>query len=373
MPELRSSDKLAQAHLALGEAVIDPSTWPSVMERVCEAVGAAGAALVPGFVRTPDIPRTKSVDELYSRYFREGLQTQDSRVGRAVPLIIQGTRVTIDADLFSYDELKTDQYINEFYYPVGLYSAARIATNVGSAIWAVTLHRTAKEGLFHAEDKRILETLSDRLTEVATLSTAVGRVALTSAVNALGLVHQPAIAIDRFGFVLDANDEAHRIFDSDLDITKRRLATTDREAAVALQALMDRFLVTREDAPLVTQPIIVRRKGKSAIVIRALPVPPAARNPFLGARALLTFTVTGERPHLDQGLLQQVFSLTPAEARLAVLIADGLSPEAAAAQLGVKRETVRNQLKAIFAKTDTNRQAQLVAVLSTLHIARGNW
>jgi DNA-binding CsgD family transcriptional regulator len=69
---------------------------------------------------------------------------------------------------------------------------------------------------------------------------------------------------------------------------------------------------------------------------------------------------------LDQGLLMRIFSLTPAEARLAALMVEGKSLEAAAEKLAVKRETARNQLKAIFAKTETNRQGQLVALLSSL-------
>jgi len=365
-------DKLTQSWLAVGKAVIDPSVWPDVMERICEAVGAAGAALLLTDVRTPDIPRTKSADEIFDLYFRDGWHLRDSRAERGVPLLLQGVRVFTDEDLFTHDQFKADSYLNEFYFPHGYRSAAGVAFTAGPALWALCLHRTTEEEPFDAEDARILATLPDRLTEVATLSTAVGRVALASVTNALALVHLPAVAIDRFGLVLDANDGAHQIFDDALNIRKRRLTATDCEVSAGLQTLMDRLLVTREDAPLMVQPIVMRRKGKNDIVIRALPIPSAARNPFLGARALLTFTVVGDRPHLDQGLLKRVFSLTPAEARLAILVMEGLSPEAAAEQIGIKRETARNQLKSIFAKTDTNRQAQLVALLSTLNTARSN-
>lgn len=61
--------------------------------------------------------------------------------------------------------------------------------------------------------------------------------------------------------------------------------------------------------------------------------------------------------------LERLFSLSPAEARLACLLADGLSTEDAALQLGVSRHTVRSQLQAVYAKTGANRQGDLVRLL----------
>jgi DNA-binding CsgD family transcriptional regulator len=61
-----------------------------------------------------------------------------------------------------------------------------------------------------------------------------------------------------------------------------------------------------------------------------------------------------------------VFGLTPAEARLASIMAEGANPEEAAEELHISRDTARNQLRAIFAKTTTHRQSELVALLSRL-------
>ena len=61
--------------------------------------------------------------------------------------------------------------------------------------------------------------------------------------------------------------------------------------------------------------------------------------------------------------LERLFQLTPAEARLACLLADGLSTEEAAFELGVSRNTIRSQLQAVYAKTGTNRQGDLVRML----------
>lgn len=65
-------------------------------------------------------------------------------------------------------------------------------------------------------------------------------------------------------------------------------------------------------------------------------------------------------------VLARTFGLSPAEARLATLIAAGRSPEQAAQNLGLALDTVRNQLKVVFAKTQTHRQGELVALLSRL-------
>jgi DNA-binding CsgD family transcriptional regulator len=58
-----------------------------------------------------------------------------------------------------------------------------------------------------------------------------------------------------------------------------------------------------------------------------------------------------------------MFRLTPSEAKLACFIARGAPPAIAARELKISRETARNQLKSVFAKTCTHRQSELVALL----------
>lgn len=60
---------------------------------------------------------------------------------------------------------------------------------------------------------------------------------------------------------------------------------------------------------------------------------------------------------------QQRFGLTDAELQVARLIARGRSAGAAAQELGVAVSTVRTHLSALFGKTGTQRQAELVALL----------
>jgi DNA-binding CsgD family transcriptional regulator len=61
--------------------------------------------------------------------------------------------------------------------------------------------------------------------------------------------------------------------------------------------------------------------------------------------------------------LKSRFGLTPAEARLVLRLIAGDSLQAIAKALGIQYETARGQLKSVFHKTGTRRQAELVVVV----------
>src|SRR5262245_2796466 len=65
-----------------------------------------------------------------------------------------------------------------------------------------------------------------------------------------------------------------------------------------------------------------------------------------------------ELPQAD--FLENRFDLTPAQARLVVLLFAGASLRSCAKVLGIKYETARSYLKSVFQKTGTHRQAELV-------------
>lgn len=64
--------------------------------------------------------------------------------------------------------------------------------------------------------------------------------------------------------------------------------------------------------------------------------------------------------------LSSVFGFTPAEARVALLLAQGRTLQQIAGEFGVSRSTVAFHLRNIFQKTRTNRQAELVAMLASV-------
>jgi DNA-binding CsgD family transcriptional regulator/PAS domain-containing protein len=82
-------------------------------------------------------------------------------------------------------------------------------------------------------------------------------------------------------------------------------------------------------------------------------------------RAAVFVSAPGKRPVPPEEALQALFRLTPAEGRLAVGLAEGQTLEEIAESFGITKGTARVQLKSIFSKTDTRRQAELVRIVLT--------
>jgi DNA-binding CsgD family transcriptional regulator len=357
---------LAKAAARLEEAVIDPAAWIRVMDDLCAATGSTGAVLLQGDNRTPDVPYTASMKESLRVYFDDNWHAKDLRAVRGVPRHLAGDVVVINQDLLTPEEMLRDPMHNEALFPFGFHWYAGIGFWAEKALWALVFQRTKREGSFERQDKKSLATLSARMSEVATLSAAVGRVALSGITDVLGLVRRPALVLDRLGYVLHANAQAESGFDDDLRIRDRRLVVRDGRAAAQIDRLVQIIRSLPDTEPLSLESIVIRRTHKRSVILRVLPVPGAARNVFLGARALLVLDNLLPRIEADQDILAQALDLTPAEARLAALLARGLSIEAAAAELHVAQQTTRNQLKSIFAKTGVHRQSELVSLIAQL-------
>ena len=100
------------------------------------------------------------------------------------------------------------------------------------------------------------------------------------------------------------------------------------------------------------------------MIVHLVPIRGAAHDVFAQAIAILIVTPVVQAEVPTPELLQGLFDLTPAEARVARGIGEGRTVETIAAAFGISRETVRNQLKAVMAKTGLRRQVELAGLLA---------
>src|SRR6516225_8559403 len=106
------------------------------------------------------------------------------------------------------------------------------------------------------------------------------------------------------------------------------------------------------------------------MVAHVVPIRLSARDIFLRCAAVLAMTPVAapQAPPVD--LVQSLFDLTPAEARVARSLAAGKTVEDIAADGGISPNTIRTHVRGVLEKTGCNRQADVVALLTTISPAR---
>jgi DNA-binding CsgD family transcriptional regulator len=149
---------------------------------------------------------------------------------------------------------------------------------------------------------------------------------------------------------------------------KDRLRAVDARADLLLGTALSEIGMTGAGVRSIP---IAASDGQSPFIVHVIPVRGLARDIFSQGVAVVVAMPVDRAAVPSAELLQGLFDLTPAEARVARGIGEGGTIESLAAELGLSRETVRSQLRAVFAKVGVTRQADLVALLSGLALPRG--
>lgn len=277
-----NAQRLLDVSTRFGEAIIDPAMWPNIMEEVCIVADAAGASLMWPEVALSDFPHTSALADGFRTYIAERWHERNVRAQRIVPLLKRGHTVAIDQDIVRPDEMRRLAFYTEFLMPRGFQWFAVIGVWAESDLWVLSIQRTVRQGPFETNDKLALARISQRLTETASLSRAVGGAALSGISSALCMLKQPVLALDRFGRVLDTNAAAEETFDDEFRVRDRRLSVSDQQAQSMLDTLADQLRITPDNTALPMVPIIVRRSTKPPLCLHVLPIDGVARTPVLG-------------------------------------------------------------------------------------------
>jgi DNA-binding CsgD family transcriptional regulator len=223
-------------------------------------------------------------------------------------------------------------------------------------------HMSSEVSNLRVAEEGILASFTRRLIDIAAVSGARGSAASfpTAMLNAMRL---PAIALDRDGFVVDVNTAAEAAFDNNIKIRDRRLFVRDPDSRNLIKDAIDQLSGPSDSNFLPLEPVIVPRMDKLPVIVRIWPFEGPEVPSAQEVRVLLTLNALGPRPGPPTAIIAKTFRLTHSEAKLACIVARGASPDIAARELKISRQTARSQLKSVFAKTDTHRQSELVALL----------
>lgn len=165
--------------------------------------------------------------------------------------------------------------------------------------------------------------------------------------------------------VVKANPVARLLFDSQQGIACRqgKLRLQDKAADAQFRQLVAETVTAMgEDHPAVPRSMAVPRGSGTPLGLVVRPAgQAAATNP---KPQVAVFISDPERPNrAPRAALSELFGLTPAEAGLAIALANGLPLEQASQQLGISRNTGRAHLRSIFSKTGVSQQTMLVRLV----------
>lgn len=275
-------------------------------------------------------------------------------------------------DLLPVKALRRTEYYADWLRPLGLVHAlGSVVERRGTVVTKFGVLRGSRLGPMRDDELQAVQRLLPHLRQALRVGEQVragvlARDALQA--NPYGLVQ-----LDRHLVVHELNTAAARIFEADdgLRLGRDRVLHASPAPAQALRALLDRTMAGQRPPPTDCRLRVPRPSGLPDYVLELAPAADGVRrlaeSLTRGARVLLTIVDPARalfaQPDEAMERLSWQFGFTRAEARLAVQLANGRTLAEAAMHLCITEGTARFMSKRLFAKTGTNSQARLVALL----------
>ncbi|MCY1427647.1 hypothetical protein D9M71_435040 [compost metagenome] len=281
-----------------------------------------------------------------------------------------GKVVTLEEFVSQEDWLNSEFYKN-FLEPVGVFHilGADITTSDG-ALCRIRVCRGVESPGFVDEDKAFLAHFIPHLERSVALHTQINRIETERNLYA-GAVDQFAVGtiiLDENGKILQTNQVADRLLKEKdgLKISADNLQVgTPRDCQEFRRLVKQALQSQRGERPSVVEAMRVQRPSGRAdlgIIVRSVPL--SEWNEGKHCPSVVIFVSDPEQEaSAPQEIVKALFDLTPAEAQLAMLLANGLTLDEASEELGISRNTARAHLRATFSKTGVTRQTMLVRLI----------
>jgi DNA-binding CsgD family transcriptional regulator len=232
----------------------------------------------------------------------------------------------------------------------------------------ISLQRSRAQGHVQPEDLALFGRLSPHVTQAVRIAERLGTLdthrRIASAV--LEALPQAVLALDELGTILFANAAAERLLaNGDGLVLSGRLSTSDPRQQSALASLI--FSAGNRTGGGGGWMRINRASGRLPYALLIAPL--ATREDELNrTRASVLAVVHDPTARLipSEEMLSHVYGLTPAQGRLATVLARGHSLSSAANVLGIQPSTARIHLKSIFRKLGISSQVELARILTAL-------
>jgi DNA-binding CsgD family transcriptional regulator len=274
-----------------------------------------------------------------------------------------------EIDVTDNSALNDDPLYRDVLIPAGLGKSARIFVKAPTGDNLV-LSWQRDFGKDPFEDSLIaqLDVLRPHLARTMLTSARLQLARARATTEVLAMLGLPALVFNDAGKVIAANPLIEALDGLIQWRARDRIALTDPGADRLFQQTV-RAIDHGSAAP--TRSFAIRNnQDLSAMVGHVIPIRRDARDILAMCAGVLMLTplTRAEAPPVE--LIQSLFDLTPAEARVARSLTAGDNVEQIAIESGVSLTTVRTQVRGVLEKTGCHRQAEVVSLLGGLAIPK---
>jgi DNA-binding CsgD family transcriptional regulator/PAS domain-containing protein len=370
-----SANDEAQLIEAIYEAALEPSVLDDVLAWMRARVGATANLC---FATSPEGPRPwhlHGFDAGFFAAYTEHYHDQDIYIEGALARgLMQPCAVLPGEVLVDNAAVRRSAMVNELLYPndFGRMCASPVHMAPQGMVALTFLRRRGAEP-FGEEDVAFLQAIVPHFGRAARLRLRLEQQTPRPSwtLELLDTLPWGVILLDVRERPLLVNREAERILrqPDGLRLDRRGLFAEHPDDTRRLRRALASTLARAGDGAWAGADVQLRRpSGARPLLLTIVPVGRSVLPKSIGPgplRAMVhVFDPASRRPTPIERL-RALYGLTPAEARLACEMLGGSSLQDAADKFEVAIGTARNQLKQIFAKTDTRRQAELVRLLLT--------
>jgi DNA-binding CsgD family transcriptional regulator len=370
---LYDTDQVSNLIGSIYAAASDTRGWDVFAEHLGEALDLRAVNFMLSSTE-PDgqvgfIPVAWGFDEGGLEQYSNHYVHLDPQLPRAVDLPTGA--VSRNHQLFSDDDFVRSEFYNDYYSKVGLrHVFVGMIRNEGQRSSLIACHRGTDQPAPTDEDLRLLDLLMGHLQRARALAVEFGTLKEAQRISndTLDRMRVGAIFLDRHGAVMHANQRAQQIMreNDGLSVVDQRLQAARTSSSKALSGVIEVAAAATQGVTL-DGPVSIRLprpSGRRPLDVTAMPIGEKSRW-WAVVRASVCLMVNDGESTLEGAAkrLSQLYQLSPVEADLAVAISSGHTVRDWAEQRGVSVETVRWQLKQVFAKTGTSRQPELMRMV----------
>ena len=368
------------------EAALQQVTWNDALAEISKSFDDAASLF---YIFNPVNGETlfAATSEIHPEYQGSYVAHYASTNPYPAPAVtqIKTGQITIASDVVDAANAAQSEFYNDWMRPqkVSLHHLAVKLLHTEDRVCILGL--SPRGSTYEAEVahyRRAFDKLVPHLLRALSIQTALAKKGNAETVesNILDSLKVAVLGLDKSGRVVQANLAAERLLHADgplsTDRSRRlraRVLAEDTKLQRAIGALFEPAVT-----PAAPHPVrLSSRRIDQAFACWVVPFgnfgggtqrPPRDVLSALSTAPAVGLLVTRVRAFdtVPPEILKDLFGLTSKEALIAAHLASGCELQQIADKQGLARNTVRNHLTNIFAKTGTRRQAELVALLASL-------